>query len=160
MLVRAASLTARDAPRRALDELLVEPCECPQVGAIAAARRVELEKSCFVASGACILVRHSSRDLDPRALGRRQPAAVEREGQLAGEHVDRLDVAAMDVPRVGLRSGLAAVLGDADLVDVREQLDVQAGSFDHALRDADDGLARRPAAVLGRLVLLSRIARR
>ena len=74
--------------RRALDELLIEPCECPQVRAVAAARRVELEESCFVPSGACILVRHSGRDLHPRALGRRH---VESVYVLAGELTFALD---------------------------------------------------------------------
>jgi hypothetical protein len=76
---------------------------------------------------------------------------VKREGQLAGEHVDRLDVTAMDVPRVGLRSGLTAVLGDADLVDGREQLDVQAGSFDDALvTPTTASLTGRPPSAGGR----------
>ena len=48
---------------------------------------------------------------------------------------------------------------DAELVDVGQQLRAQAGPLGNEPGAADDRVARRPAAVLGRVVLVVRGAR-
>ena len=139
---------------RVLDELLVEPGEGAQRVAVAAVRRMELEKSNAVASGGCIRMCHSGGYLHPGARGGSSLVSVERDGDLAGEHVDRLDMVGVDVRRVGLRTGLAPYLGETQLLQVGKELDMPAGSFHDVLDAADGGLARRTAAVLGRRMLV------
>ena len=66
-------------------------------------------------------VRDARRHLQPRAGPRAELAVADRERQLALEHVERLDVAAVEVRRRRGAAGVAPRLRDPDLLDVREQ---------------------------------------
>ncbi len=65
-------------------------------------------------------------------------------------------MAAVHVRRRRGPAGLAERLRDAELIDVGKQLHAKAGPLGNEAGAADDRLARRPAAVLGRVVLVVR----
>ncbi len=76
------------------------------------------------------------------------------EGELALEDVERLAVPRVDVRRGRRAAGVARHLADADLVDVGEERDPEAGPVGDELACADARPGGRPAAVGRRLLLV------
>jgi hypothetical protein len=98
-------------------------------------------------------VRDAARQLRPRPRAKLQLAVPGAEHELALQHVERLDVIAVQVRGRGF-AGLEVRLADGDLADLREQHRARARSIvARAARD-DHGLRRRQAAVGRRRLLV------
>ena len=124
--------------------------EAAEERAEAAARRVHVEIADGPFAGEGERVHDAGRDLHPGPGACVDLAPVHGEGELAFEHVERLDVLPVGVSRRWGSARLASDLGDPDLLDVGEQIDV----LDDRLGASDHRIRRRPPAVVRRRVLV------
>ena len=125
-------------------QLVERGCRAADVVAVSRARSVEDEEPRLLVARHLERVHDLGRDERPGLGADSMHAILEPKRELSLEDVDRLGVSCMDVGRRPSPAGSGAHLDRGELVDVREERDVQLRTTEDDLAFAD--LDHRPAA--------------